>query len=363
MELDLNLLLVQLAVIFLPGIIWERLGARFAAKIKPSTWESLVRTLSFGFVVRAFELMPQQRGSTDSRKSKMTFNKDGFLSQSMEAFSTSLRNENTYRQWFDFARELNRFGIGILDNLQVPRHDNQRVTICALFTRAHQSFQAALILAERGMLSDARVVLRSAVEGAIAMHAIADDPTFIKQLDDAHKYNQRKMARLVLNNPDYKSSFSEKEIADLEKTICDIDEYEKKNNKKLIDNNEFKKENNKKLSDIKWANVALKHCKDLYDLLYRQLSSDGTHTNNKAIQRFLLFDKKNELLDIRIGPDNSDLVEVMKIMCLMFLWAAGPFTRVFQTPENITKLQKFIERFPNLPDSEPTNVTINPNYT
>ncbi|MGC8531667.1 MAG: DUF6338 family protein [Acidiphilium sp.] len=57
MELDLNLLLVQLAVIFLPGIIWERLDARFAAKIKPSTWESLVRTLSFGLVVYTVEFM------------------------------------------------------------------------------------------------------------------------------------------------------------------------------------------------------------------------------------------------------------------------------------------------------------------
>jgi hypothetical protein len=57
MELDLNLLLVQLAVIFLPGIIWERLDARFAAKIKPSTWEIFVRALVFGLVVYAVEFI------------------------------------------------------------------------------------------------------------------------------------------------------------------------------------------------------------------------------------------------------------------------------------------------------------------
>jgi hypothetical protein len=56
----------------------------------------------------------------------------------------------------------------MLQGHEAPRHDDQRITIVALFVRAHQSFQAALLLAERGMLSDARVVLRSAVEDAIA---------------------------------------------------------------------------------------------------------------------------------------------------------------------------------------------------
>ena len=57
MDLDLNLLLVQLGIIFLPGIIWERLDARFAAKVKPSTWEIFVRALIFGLVVYAVEFL------------------------------------------------------------------------------------------------------------------------------------------------------------------------------------------------------------------------------------------------------------------------------------------------------------------
>jgi hypothetical protein len=57
MDLDLNLLLVQLVIIFLPGVIWERLDARFAAKVKPSSWEIFVRALLFGFVVYAVEFL------------------------------------------------------------------------------------------------------------------------------------------------------------------------------------------------------------------------------------------------------------------------------------------------------------------
>jgi hypothetical protein len=72
-----------------------------------------------------------------------------------------------------------------------------------LFVRAHQSFQAAILLIERGLIGDARTVLRSGVEGAIAICAIAADPSFVDQLIEAHHANQRKVARLLLETPWY----------------------------------------------------------------------------------------------------------------------------------------------------------------
>ena len=82
----------------------------------------------------------------------------------------------------------------MLRDRDVPRHDNQRLTIAILFIRAHKSFQSSLLLAERGLISDARVVLRSGVEGAIALNALANDATFLDMLIEAHYYNQRKTA-------------------------------------------------------------------------------------------------------------------------------------------------------------------------
>jgi hypothetical protein len=56
-DLDLNLLLIQLGIIFLPGIIWERIDARYAAKVKPAAWEILVRAFLFGLAVYAVEFL------------------------------------------------------------------------------------------------------------------------------------------------------------------------------------------------------------------------------------------------------------------------------------------------------------------
>jgi hypothetical protein len=86
----------------------------------------------------------------------MTFKTDGFLSPTMEEFRTSLRDVPAYKLWLEFAEELNRLGWDMLEDHETPTTDNQRLIISVLFIRAHQSFQAAITLVEKGMLVDAR---------------------------------------------------------------------------------------------------------------------------------------------------------------------------------------------------------------
>jgi len=277
----------------------------------------------------------------------MTFAQDGFLSPSMESFRASLRKVATYDQWFQFAADLNTFSLELLWNHDVPAHDNQKVASCALFVRAQHSFQAAVLLAKSGMLSDSRAVLRSAVEGAIALHGLESDNTFIEQLVEGHMVYQRKIARLVLNNPDYKASHSAEQIRQMQETIADVDAFEQGKHRNL--------------REINWDQVAAKHCKDLYNLLYRLLSSDGTHTNLNAIQRFLSFEGE-ELVGLKVGPDITDLVDVLSMACLMLMWAVGPFIRVFAKQGAEAKLQKYMRRFTELPHSEPPDARVEGNF-
>ncbi len=82
----------------------------------------------------------------------------------MESFRASLLKVPAYKVWLDFATDLNRLGYELLRDREVPCEDRQRLAIAVLFVRAHKSLQASLLLAELGLLSDARVVLRSAAE-------------------------------------------------------------------------------------------------------------------------------------------------------------------------------------------------------
>ncbi len=273
----------------------------------------------------------------------MSFKTDGFLSPTMEEFRTSLRKVPAYRLWLEFAEGLNRVGWGMLEDHETPTTDNQRLIISALFIRAHQSFQAAITLIEKGMLADARVVLRGAVEGAIALNALANDATFDLQLIGAHHHNQRKIARILLNTPVYRERYSAAEIAQMETTLNNVADQE------AAAGREFR--------DVTWAAVAAKHCPDLYDLLYRALSNDGTHTNINAIHRFLEFDESSHLTGLRFGPNTGDMVDVLKHACMMFIWAADPFARAHALqfrPQIAEKLREFSR----MPGEVPRGVSV-----
>ncbi len=55
--MKVDLLILQLAVLFLPGIIWARLDANYAAKVKPSEIEFFLRAFLFGIIIYAVEFL------------------------------------------------------------------------------------------------------------------------------------------------------------------------------------------------------------------------------------------------------------------------------------------------------------------
>jgi hypothetical protein len=277
----------------------------------------------------------------------MTFRIDGFLSSSMTGFTATLRQVPAYKQWFDFAEDLNRLGHDMLEGHETFPTDNQLLVISALFIRAHQSFQAAILLIEKGMLADARAVLRSAVEGAIALNVLANDPTFIDRLIEAHLYNQRKIANVALATQDYRAKISSEQITQMEATIKNICDQETSAGRVF--------------GDIQWANAAAKHCRELYDLMYRSLSNDGTHTNVNAIHRFLEFHPSGELAALRVGPETTDMIDVFALACLTFLWAAEPFAQAHSLHFR-ERISEGRARFEKLPHEEPSNVSVTAHF-
>jgi hypothetical protein len=116
----------------------------------------------------------------------MSFERDGFFSPELDQFRSAMRTTMPTKAWFDYALDLNRIGFDLLQNAATARSENATFTMHGIFVRTHQSFQAALLLAERGLIGDTRTVLRSGFEGAIAIYALAADPAFVQRMIDAH---------------------------------------------------------------------------------------------------------------------------------------------------------------------------------
>ena len=70
---------------------------------------------------------------------------------------------------------------------------------------------------------------------------------------------------------------------------------------------------------------------DLYQLLYRLLSADGTHATIDALNRHLILDRDQNIVGLNAGPDTDGVVDALQAACLVMLWAAEPFSRGFPT--------------------------------
>jgi hypothetical protein len=278
-----------------------------------------------------------------TRTSRATsFETHGYLSDEIGRFHTVVRTKAPYKQWFDFAQELNLFGSEAIRAYTFDQSDTQRMTLSALFIRSHQSLQAAMVLIERGMIADARTVLRTLVEGAIAQIALAADIGVIDQLVAAHHKHQLTTCREMLADEKYRQHLSAAQINQLETTVAELE---------LL-----KGVPGKDPRQINWADLAKTHCPELYLLLYRPLSADGVHTTVDAINRHLEADAELRITGLKGGPELTDIVDTLSIACLSFLWALQCFERVRGSDEK--QIQLYMRRFNELSKEEPIKLKI-----
>jgi hypothetical protein len=97
----------------------------------------------------------------------------------------------------------------------------------------------------------------------------------------------------------------------------------------------------------------MKHCPDLYQLLYRTLSSDGIHATINSLDRFVETDATGRVAAFKVAPDTVGLVETLSAACLLFIWAAEPFAVVFDRPDVSAEMSRRIQQFAQLPGAFP----------
>jgi Family of unknown function (DUF5677) len=269
------------------------------------------------------------------------FETHGFLSDEIEGFRAVVRTRAPYKEWFDFAQELNLFGSVAIRAHTFDQTDTQRMTISALFIRSHQSVQAAMVLIERGMIADARTVLRTLVEGTIAQISLAADVGVVDQLV-AHRKHQLTICREMLADEKYREQLSQAQIAQLEAIVSEMD---------LL-----KDVPGKEPRHINWADLAKKHCAELHLLLYRPLSSDGTHTTVDSINRHLEADEEFRITGLKGGPELTDIVDTLSITCLSFIWSLNSFEQMRGADGQ--QVQSFLQKFKELSNDQPIQLKI-----
>jgi hypothetical protein len=143
------------------------------------------------------------------------------------------------------------------------------------------------------------------------------------------------IANILLEDADFRANLTVEQVQSLEKMKREIVALTGQPDK------EAKK--------IEWASVARKHCKELYNLVYRPLSADGTHSTVDSMNRHFEAEAQMNIIAVRVAPDVTDTAGIVDTLaCMIFLWACGPFVQNFERGGDADRHQNCLARFREL---------------
>lgn len=220
------------------------------------------------------------------------FDRKGFLGEEAEAFAK--KNEKTHKAWFDICNELNELAQETKYEFQIHNQNGQEVVVTCLFIRVLNDFQSIVILTKRGLLPEAKVILRSLLTAFFKLKSCSEDPQFYLEYiksDDARRLKILNTARGSQNN-----------------ALKRLREYATDEVMKKL-KEEIDRENAKELKDIDIAEKAgmLSH----YDTVYRDISNNDIHVGIRSLDRYLVLDEKKTLKSFNWGPTDNDLERIL----------------------------------------------------
>lgn len=123
----------------------------------------------------------------------MSYAKDGFLTESPHYVQQLIRV--TYAGWRDLLLRINRLAVANQHSIEINRGSKTELFAALLFARTLSTTQGGIVLLESGLVSQARTLLRCALETLFALAAIAKEPSFVNKLIEGHAAEQMRIIK------------------------------------------------------------------------------------------------------------------------------------------------------------------------
>ena len=235
----------------------------------------------------------------------------GFLSPAVADFPAMYRD--MAKGYFDMADEFSRIGQTIAMRAMNAAPDDHRdpiVVATVLLFRTLQSFQGAVVLCERGMATEARMVLRSCFENSFCLAALAEDaPKLMAAFESDEKHTQKALAKFISQSDNRMQHLDAKTKKALRTAASNADQVWGKVKQLAIDD------------------IAKKSAYADSYLMYRTLSADASHPSHRSLDRF--FDRKDdETWDFTLGPQPTEIIaDTINLGCLALAGTLVAFTQ------------------------------------
>lgn len=238
----------------------------------------------------------------------MSIKEEGFFSSDMSEWIAKSRLVN--QKWYALTDKLRQLSQRLLLSI-TPPDDPNSITMLLIYARAVTSYQAAILLIERGLPADARTIARSFLETVMHFGAATNDPEFHKRLVAADRKHKENIANPLLKMGGDKSGLDDTEIEKLQAWLANPNapKAEKLPIEKLMQTMELG---------------------DIYDTYFRGFSGDAAHTTILSLQRHCIVDEEQNLSGTKWGPDMVDttgtLMDLCSIMFYLLVWGRNSLT-------------------------------------
>lgn len=248
---------------------------------------------------------------------------EGFLS--VEAEKSRIDIRTAYEDIFDYARELNRYCMNFLTGLKIDWVNHHHLIINTLFIRIVEAFQGSFKLLEYGMMPEAKIIIRAALEMLFNIVALQKKPELIEFYLNQHKESNFRALKATLE-------FKSKPLKDA------VIKY-KLEQLYIKTKKERKGQEYPTLSPKRWAINA--ELTDLYNVYYTNYS-DSIHSNPAALDDHI--DDKPDEINLSFGPSDKDLYDVLKCGCYVLINAVNS-TAIVHGQDITMDLDEFVHKF------------------
>jgi len=253
----------------------------------------------------------------------------GFLSPGLSTAVARIRRD--FPDWFDAAEAFNDLAMRVLPAIKVDPSRNDQLVAATLFFRILTSFQSAILLSERGLMTDARTVIRSAAEAAIVLAALVKDPAVCDLLVDRHYVHHRKIRNAWLSDPLVATATAGPEIAAVKASLAEADSA-------------HPRAVGMKKDPINLENLAKQAgVTDLYIAVYRDLSGDAAHASLDGLNRHVRVDSEGEIIGLKFGPDVAALPDTLSSAMSTIGHALHPLLELFSLPQFEAELERRVK--------------------
>jgi hypothetical protein len=235
----------------------------------------------------------------------------GFLSPAAADFPKMYRD--LAKGYFDMAEEFSRVGQTIAMRAMEAAPDDHRdpvVLATVLLFRTLQSFQGAIVLCERGMATEGRMVLRSCFENSFCLAALVENaPKLMAAFESDHKHTLKSLAKFIAQSDDRMQHLDPNAKKAVRTRASTADQLWGRVRQLALD------------EVAKGSAYA-----DSY-LMYRKLSADASHPSYSSLERF--FDRRGgDVWDFTLGPQPTEiLADTINVGCLALAGVLVAFTQ------------------------------------